>query len=220
MAINKYLFSLLLFTFFFTYVCSNEFNYNDFKDKPFPKKLKYIIVSFFMSLEKYTYKFLFYLRLRKFSDPYDFLIFFIAGAIFRLLVLILKKFYKSMFNIKDSYVYNEPDNTENLYIINKKLEELSKNVNNNLSLNNEDINNINNNNENDELSENDLLKLKQINEKNKTVNNKLAQFEKIMKDIEENYNKEKNNNEKILKTIEEAQTFIKDSLVGKSKEEE
>ena len=181
MAINKYLFSLLLFSFFFTNVCSNEFNYNDFKDKPFPKKLKYIIVSFFMSLEKYTYKFLFYLRLRKFSDPYDFLIFFIAGAIFRLLVLILKKFYKSMFNIKDSYVYNEPDNTENLYIINKKLEELSKNVNNNLSLNNEDINNINNN-ENDELSENDLLKLKQINEKNKTVNNKLAQFEKIMKE--------------------------------------
>ena len=173
-----------------------------------------------MSLEKYTYKFLFYLRLRKFSDPYDFLIFFIAGAIFRLLVLILKKFYKSIFNIKDSYVYNEPDNTENLYIINKKLEELSKNVNNNLSLNNEDINNINNNNENDELSENDLLKLKQINERNKTANNKLAQFEKIMKDIEENYNKEKNNNEKILKTIEEAQTFIKDSLVGKSKEEE
>ena len=41
-----------------------------------------------------------------------------------------------------------------------------------------------------------------------------------MKDIEDNYNKEKNNNEKILKTIEEAQTFIKDSLVGKSKEEE
>ena len=125
-----------------------------------------------------------------------------------------------MFNIKDSYVYNEPDNTENLYIINKKLEELSKNVNNNLSLNNEDINNINNNNENDELSENDLLKLKQINERNKTANNKLAQIENYMKDIEENYNKEKNNNEKILKTIEEAQTFIKDSLVGKSKEEE
>jgi len=98
------------------------------------------------------------------------------------------------------------------------LDELSKNVNNNLGLNNENENNIKN--ENDELSENDLMKLKQINERNKTANNKLAQFENIMKDIEENYNKEKNNNEKILKTIEEAQTFIKDSLVGKSKEEE
>ena len=218
MTIKKYLFSLLLFSIFFTYVSSNEFNYNEFKDKPFPKKIKYIIVSFFMSLEKYTYKFLFYLRLHKFSEPYDFFIFFIAGAIFRLLVVILKKLYKSMFNIKDSYVYNEPDNTENLYIINKKLDELSKNVNNNLGLNNENENNIKN--ENDELSENDLMKLKQINERNKTANNKLAQFENIMKDIEENYNKEKNNNEKILKTIEEAQTFIKDSLVGKSKEEE
>ena len=218
MTIKKYLFSLLLFSIFFTYVSSNEFNYNEFKDKPFPKKIKYIIVSFFMSLEKFTYKFLFYLRLHKFSEPYDFFIFFIAGAIFRLLVVILKKLYKSMFNIKDSYVYNEPDNTENLYIINKKLDELSKNVNNNLGLNNENENNIKN--ENDELSENDLMKLKQINERNKTANNKLAQFENIMKDIEENYNKEKNNNEKILKTIEEAQTFIKDSLVGKSKEEE
>ena len=213
MTIKKYLFSILLFSIVFTYVSSNEFNYNEFKDKPFPKKIKYIIVSFFMSLEKYTYKFLFYLRLHKFSEPYDFFIFFIAGAIFRLLVVILKKLYKSMFNIKDSYVYNEPDNTENLYIINKKLDELSKNVNNNLGLNNENENNIKN--ENDELSENDLMKLKQINERNKTVNNKLTQFENIMKDIEENYNKEKNNNEKILKTIEEAQTFIKDSLVGK-----
>ena len=218
MTIKKYLFSLLLFSIFFIYVSSNEFNYNEFKDKPFPKKIKYIIVSFFMSLEKFTYKFLFYLRLHKFSEPYDFFIFFIAGAIFRLLVVILKKLYKSMFNIKDSYVYNEPDNTENLYIINKKLDELSKNVNNNLGLNNENENNIKN--EDDELSENDLMKLKQINERNKTVNNKLTQFENIMKDIEENYNKEKNNNEKILKTIEEAQTFIKDSLVGKSKEEE
>ena len=218
MTIKKYLFSILLFSIFFTYVSSNEFKYNEFKDKPFPKKIKYIIVSFFMSLEKYTYKFLFYLRLHKFSEPYDFFIFFIAGAIFRLLVVIMKKLYKSMFNIKDSYVYNEPDNTENLYIINKKLDELSKNVNNNLGLNNENENNIKN--ENDELSENDLMKLKQINERNKTVNNKLTQFENIMKDIEENYNKEKNNNEKILKTIEEAQTFIKDSLVGKSKEEE
>ena len=218
MTIKKYLFSLLLFSIFFTYVSSNEFNYNEFKDKPFPKKIKYIIVSFFMCLEKFTYKFLFYLRLHKFSEPYDFFIFFIAGAIFRLLVVILKKLYKSMFNIKDSYVYNEPDNTENLYIINKKLDELSKNVNNNLGLNNENENNIKN--ENDELSENDLMKLKQINERNKTANNKLAQFENIMKDIEENYNKEKNNNEKILKTIEEAQTFIKESLVGKSKEEE
>ena len=213
MTIKKYLFSILLFSIVFTYVSSNEFNYNEFKDKPFPKKIKYIIVSFFMSLEKFTYKFLFYLRLHKFSEPYDFFIFFIAGAIFRLLVVILKKLYKSMFNIKDSYVYNEPDNTENLYIINKKLDELSKNVNNNLGLNNENENNIKN--ENDELSENDLMKLKQINERNKTVNNKLTQFENIMKDIEENYNKEKNNNEKILKTIEEAQTFIKDSLVGK-----
>ena len=218
MTIKKYLFSILLFSIFFTYVSSNEFKYNEFKDKPFPKKIKYIIVSFFMSLEKFTYKFLFYLRLHKFSEPYDFFIFFIAGAVFRLLIVILKKLYKSMFNIKDSYVYNEPDNTENLYIINKKLDELSKNVNNNLGLNNENENNIKN--ENDELSENDLMKLKQINERNKTVNNKLTQFENIMKDIEENYNKEKNNNEKILKTIEEAQTFIKDSLVGKSKEEE
>jgi len=221
MTSKKYLFSLLLFSIFFTCVSSHEFNYDEFKVKPFPKKIKYIIISFFMSLEKYTYKFLFYLRLHKFSDPYDFFIFFIAGGIFRILIVILKKIYKSIFNIKDSYVYNEPDNTENLYIINKKLDELSKNVNNKLNLNNEDENNINNNgNENDELSEKDLLKLKQINEKNKTVNNKLAQIEKFMKDIEENYNKEKNNNEKILKTIEEAQTFIKESLVGKSKEEE
>ena len=217
MTIKKYLFSLLLFSIFFTYVSSNEFNYNEFKVKPFPKKLKYIIVSFFMILEKYTYKFLLVLRLYNFSDPYDFFIFFIAGGIFRLLVVILKKIYKLMFNIKDSYVYNEPDNTENLYIINKKLDELSKNVNNNLNQNNGGENNIN---ENNELSENDLLKLKQINERNKTVNNKLAQIENYMKDIEENYSKEKNNNEKILKTIEEAQTFIKDSLVGKSKEEE
>ena len=221
MTIKKYLFTILLFSIFFAYVSSNEFNYNEFKVKPFPKKIKYIIVSFFMSLEKCTYKLLFYLRLRNFSDPYDFFIFFIAGAIFRLLIVILKKLYKSMFNIKDSYVYNQPDNTENLYIINKKLDELSKNINNNLNINNEDENNINNNgNEKDKLSENDLLKLKQINEKNKTVNNKLAQIENYMKDIEDNYNKEKNNNEKILKTIEEAQTFIKDSLVGKSKEEE
>ena len=159
MTIKKYLFSILLFSIFFTYVSSNEFNYNEFKAKPFPKKIKYIIISFFMSLEKYAYKFLFYLRLCKFSDPYDFFIFFIVGAIFRLIIVILKILYKSMFNIKDSYVYNEPDNTENLYIINKKLDELAKNVNNNLNLNYDDENKINNN-ENGELSEKNLLKLK------------------------------------------------------------
>ena len=220
MRIKQYLFSLLLFSIFFAYVSSNEFNYNEFKSKPFSNKIKYIIVTFFMGLERYTYKFLFYLRFHKFSEPYDFLIFFIAGALFRLFVVILKKIYKLVFNIKDSYVYNEPDNTENLYIINKKLDELSKSINNSNQNNLDENNIINNENENDELGENDLLKLKQINERNKTVNNKLAQFENYMKDIEENYKKEKDNNEKILKTIEEAQTFIKDSLVGKSKEEE
>ena len=146
---------------------------------------------------------------------------FVFGCIFRIFVLILKKFFKSIF-VKDNYIYNEPDNAENLYAVIKKLNEFSKNlkrmVDEGDDENNQNINNIDNNDGN--LSQNDLEKMKQIEEANKNVNIKLGKIEKCMNIIEQKYKEEKDYNEKTLQAIEQCQTFIKDALKGTSTEYE
>ena len=182
---KKIIFILLLVCIFIPLISSNQFNYDEFKQKPFYKKIKYLLISFFNIIEHYTLYFLLYLNLRKISEPYDFFFCFIAGCIFRIIILILQKIYISVFNCKDNYIYNESDNTENLYIVIKKLDELSKNLNNIVNINKEE--NKENNND-DNINENDLLKLREIENKNKFINNKFNQLENCIGIIESNYN--------------------------------
>ena len=84
--------------------------------------------------------------------------------------------------------------------------------------NNQNINNIDNNDGN--LSQNDLEKMKQIEDANKNVNIKLGKIEKCMNIIEQKYKEEKEYNEKTLQAIEQCQTFIKDALKNTSTEYE
>ena len=217
MKTKKIIISLLIVCIFISLVSSKQFNYDEFIKKPFYNKIKYLIISFFNIIEQYTVYFLLGLNVRKISEPYDFFFCFIAGCMFRIILLILQKVYKYIFNIKDNYIYNESDNTENLYIVIKKLDELSKNLNDIVNINKEE--NKENNNNDDNINENDLLKFREIEEKNKFINNKFNQLENCIGIIENNYNEEKKNNERILKTINDCQEFIKTSLEGNKKEE-
>ena len=213
MKTNKFIFILFLISILISLILSKELNYDEFKERPFPKKIKYIIISSFGLLEKYTSYFLLNLNILNISEPYDFFFCFIVGCLIRILILILISVYKSVFNLNDNYIYNEPDNTENLYMVVKKLDEFSTNLNNTINNKQEDKNNITNNNDDDE----ELLKYKEIDEINKRVNDRLKKIEKCINLIEKNYNDEKNNNEKILKTIQECQQFIKKSLEDNQK---
>ena len=119
---------------------------------------------------------------------------------------------KNSLNIKDNeYVYNEPDNTEKLYEVKKKLNEFSNNLKNMKICKNED-NNINEINNNNNINNNDVDK------KIKLVNNKLSKLENIVNNLGKNYEEEKNHVQINLKTIEECQKFIIDSLKSKEKE--
>ena len=219
---TKLIFILIILSLFISIISSKEFNYDKFIEKSFFEKIKYFIIFFFNLLEQYTLYILFLLNILKIIEPYDFLFCFISGCIFRILLLILKYIYKSVFNLKDNYIYNEHDNTENLYKVINKLEELKKNLNNNININKEkNNNNINNitNNINNKINSNDLLKLNEIEKMNKNVNEKLEKIEECIKIIENNYNNEKTNNEKILKIILNCQQFIKNDLESNQKEE-
>ena len=207
------IFILLLITVFISLVSPKEFNYEEFKKKAFQKKIKYLIISFFNTIEQYTFYFIFGLNVRKISEPYDFFFCFIAGMIFRIILFILRKIYISIFNLKDNYIYNEIDNAEDLYKVIKKLDELKTNLNQIVNENGEEI--INNNEDKSKT-----LNLKEVEKINKKVNDKLKKLEEYTQIIEKNYNDEKENNEKILKTIQECQQFIKNSLENNQKEEE
>ena len=63
------------------------------------------------------------------------------------------------------------------------------------------------------------MKLKKIEEDNKIINKKLSTIEETLKSIEENYYKEKNNNEDMLKTIEACQKDIKEYFANEKKDE-
>ena len=216
---KKLIFMLIIISLFISIFSSQEFNYDKFTEKSFFAEIKYFIVYFFNLLEQYTLYILFLLNVIKISEPYDFLFCFIAGCIFRILLLIFKNIYKSAFNLKDNYIYNEHDNTENLYKVINKLEEFKKNLSDVVNIkeeeNNNNINNITNNNK---INNNDLLKLTEIEKMNKNVNEKLEKIEECIKVIENNYNNEKTNNEKILKIILNCQQFIKNALESNQKE--
>lgn len=218
---TKKIFTLLIISIIISIVSSKEFDYDEFKEKPLLNKIKYIILSFFAFIEQYSLQFVMGLNAHKITEPYDFFLCFVFGCIFRIFVLIFKKIFKSIF-VKDNYIYNEPDNAENLYAVIKKLNEFSKNlkrmVDEGDDENNQNINNIDNNDAN--LSQNDLEKMKQIEEANKNVNIKLGNIEKCMNIIEQKYKEEKDYNEKTLQAIEQCQTFIKDALKGTSTEYE
>ena len=221
---NKFLLSLLLlFGFILITVYSKEFDKEEFKQKSFLNKIKYLIFRFFDLVEQYTISFVMTLRVRHYDEPYDFFACFIAGCCLRLLIIFIKKFFKTIFNIKEvDYVYNEKDGAENLYIVIKRLSEFCDKLN--LQINNKDegknINNINENTKgNSELGKNDLMKLKKIEEDNKIINKKLSSIEETLKTIEENYNKEKNHNEDMLKTIEACQKDIKEYFANEKKDE-
>ena len=178
---------ILIASMIITIVTSTNFNYNEFKEKPFPKKIKYIILTIFGIIEQYTFYFLMGLNVRQISEPFDFFSCFIAGCLCRIAFVFLKGIF---FKKKDNYVYNEGDNAENLYKVLKSLNELSKNlktmVDEEGNGNENDNNNIINNNDYD-LSQEDLQKIRQIELTNKNVNDKLTQIENIMNIIQKNY---------------------------------
>ena len=223
---KKLIFILIIISLFFSFVFSKEFNYDKLKEQSFLEKIKYLIISFFNLIEQYTLYFVFGLNVKQITEPYDFFFCFIAGCVFRILFLILKNIYKSVFNLKDNFIYNEHDNTDNLYKVINKLEDFKKNLNNIINDKEEDnnnrINNISNNidnKKNDNTNNNDLMKLTEIEKMNKNVNKKLEKIEECIKVIDNNYNNEKTSNEKILKIILDCQLFIKNSLETNQKEE-
>ena len=207
---KSFIFILLIGLMIFAIVTSTHFNYDEFKEKPFPQKMKYLTLIIFGIIEQYTYYFLMGLNVRQISEPYDFFCCFIAGCLFRIAFVILKG---CLFKRKDNYIYNEADNTEILYKVLKNLNELNKNLKTMVPEDGNENNNLNNiDNNKDELSQEDIQKMRQIELTNKSVNAKMSQLENCMNIIEQKYNEEKNYNEKALKAIEDCQKFIKESL--------
>ena len=208
MKIKKYLFIFLILLIIISLVNSKQFDYEELKKISFPQKIKYLIIHFFALIEQYTLYYIMGLRSYDITEPYDFFFCFIFGCFLRIFFLLFKKMFKNIFNIKDNnYVYNEPDNAEKLYEVKKKLNELSKNLNN---TNEDKFGNINNNiNINNEEIENKI----------KLVNDKLKKLEKTVINLGKGYEEEKNHIQVNLKTIEECQKFIIDSLTTKDKEE-
>ena len=208
MKIKKYLFIFLILLIIISLVNSKQFDYEELKKISFPQKIKYLIIHFFALIEQYTLYYIMGLRSYDITEPYDFFFCFIFGCFLRILFLLFKKMFKNIFNIKDNnYVYNEPDNAEKLYEVKKKLNEFSKNLNNTSE---DKLDNINNNiNINNEEIENKI----------KLVNDKLKKLEKTVINLGKGYEEEKNHIQVNLKTIEECQKFIIDSLTTKDKEE-
>ena len=212
MKIYKYSFFFLILLILITIVIGKENNSEEPENKSsFLHKLKYLYIQFFVIIEKLTFCCLNIIKSYNIKEPYDFFFCFIIGCFLRFFYLHFKKIFKRAFNINEyCYVYNEPDNTEKLYEVNKKLNEFSKSMknmngdNNLINMNNNEINNINYNINNNEIEK----KIKQ-------VNDKLSKLEKTVKDLNQNYEEEKNNIKINLKTIEECQKFIIDSIKAK-----
>ena len=205
MKMKKYLFIFLILL-IITLVNSKQFDLEELKKKSFLNKIKYLIIHFFAKIEQYTLYYIMGIRSYDINEPYDFFFCFIIGCFLRIFYLFLKKSLKNTFNIKDNeYVYNEPDNAEKLYEVKKKLNDFGKNLYNMNENKLNDINNINiNNNE--------------IENKIKLVNDKLIKLEQTMINLGKFYEEEKNHIKVNLKTIEECQKFIIDSLTTKEKE--
>ena len=205
MKMKKYLFIFLILL-IITLVNSKQFDLEELKKRSFLNKIKYLIIHFFAKIEQYTLYYIMGIRSYDINEPYDFFFCFIIGCFLRIFYLFLKKSLKNTFNIKDNeYVYNEPDNAEKLYEVKKKLNDFGKNLYNMNENKLNDINNINiNNNE--------------IENKIKLVNDKLRNLEQTMINLGKFYEEEKNHIKVNLKTIEECQKFIIDSLTTKEKE--
>ena len=210
MKIKKYIFIFLILLIIISLVNSKQFDYDELKKKSFLKKIKYLIIHFFALIEQYTLYYIMGLRSYNITEPYDFFFCFIFGCFLRIFYLLFKKMFKNSFNIKDNnYVYNEPDNAEKLYEVKKKLNEFSKNLNNTRE------DKIDNNNINNNININN----NEIENKIKLVNDKLKKLEKLVINLGQGYEEEKNHIKVNLKTIEECQKFIIDSLKPKEKED-
>ena len=211
MKMKNFVYIFLILLVIISLVNSKQFSYEELKEKSFPKKIKYLFIHFFAIIEQYTLYYIMGIRSYDINEPYDFFFCFLFGCFLRIFYLFLKKMIKNSLNIKDNeYVYNEPDNTEKLYEVKKKLNEFSNNLKNMKIGKNEDnnINEINNNNINNN----------EIDKKIKLVNDKLTKLENTVNNLGKNYEEEKNHVQINLKTIEECQKFIIDSLKSKEKE--
>ena len=206
MKIKNYLFLFIILLIIISFANTKQFDLDELKRQSFPKKIKYLIIHFFSKIEQYTLYYIMGLRSYDINEPYDFFFCFIFGCFLRFFFLFLKKSFKNTFNIKDNeYVYNEPDNAEKLYEVKKKLNEFGKNLNNmNENKIQDNINNIN-------INNND------VENRIKILNNKLIKLEQIVINLGKNYEEEKNHVQINLKTIEECQKFIIDSLSPKDK---
>ena len=214
MNIKKSLFFLLIII-LISLVYSKQFDYEELKKMSLANKIKYLIIHFFAKIEQYTLYYIMGIRSYNIDEPYDFFFCFIIGCFLRIFYLVLKKMFKNIFNINDNnYVYNESDNAEKLYEVNKKLNDFCKKLNN-INENKKDVhidNNININNDFDNNNNNN-----EIEKKIKIVNDKLINLEKIIINLGKSYEEEKNHVNINLKTIEECQKFIKESLASKEK---
>ncbi len=189
-----------IFIIFITLISiSNEQNNINEENKKENIIIKYLLKSS-NTIEKITTKIISKL-INDFNieEPFDFGCFFILGIICR----ILMSFITSKFKNNDNYVYNTPDSAEYLYKIINQLNELSnkmvkRNENNNNNDNND--NNINDNENND---------LKKMSDE---INLFLNKFENSIKNIEDEIQKNQKTNEEILKTIEQCQKEIQDSI--------
>ena len=170
---------------------SNEQNKNNNIIIEYLKKLSYLI-------EGYTTKILSKIILDfNLHEPYDFGAFFILGCIIRILFAIISSFFT-----KDNYIYNTPDNAENLYNIIKQLNQLSEKMNKE-----SEINPFNDNNDN--INENNDENCDKI---NNVINSSISKLENSIISIENEIKKNQKTNEEILKTIEDCQKEIKDSF--------
>ena len=210
------LFIYLILLIIISLVSGKTITFEEFKDKSFMNKIGYLYIFFFSKIEECTLNCIKIVKSYNIEEPYDFFFCFIIGCFLRIFYLIFKKIIKRIFDIKENnYVYNEPDNTEKLYEVNKKLNEFSKNLKNMKENENEDMNNINN--ENNIINNNNNNNT-EIEKRIKIVNDKLAKLEKKMNDLNKDYEEEKNNIKINLKTIEECQKFIIDSMKSNEKD--
>ena len=185
MKMKNFVYIFLILLVIISLVNSKQFSYEELKEKSFPKKIKYLFIHFFAIIEQYTLYYIMGIRSYDINEPYDFFFCFLFGCFLRIFYLFLKKMIKNSLNIKDNeYVYNEPDNTEKLYEVKKKLNEFSNNLKNMKIGKNEDnnINEINNNNINNN----------EIDKKIKLVNDKLTKLENTVNNLGKNYEEEKN----------------------------
>jgi hypothetical protein len=169
-------------------------DYDYYKEK---LESAYKIIEFYVN--EIPTKIIKFLNEFKLDQSYIFLSFFLFGIILRLIIHKIKQSLKK----KDTYIYNKPDNAENLYNIINKLTTLNENINK------IETNKIINNNNN--IEEN----IKQNNDNNLNddlLNQKIINLEKKLIEINEKIETNYNDSSEIYNTINDCQNDILEEI--------